>query len=223
MPTPTSSRAGGSFLSELVEIVARSLWISGTATLFAVLWSLPIAITLGLRKFRGRRVVRSVFQSLMGIPTVAIGLILYLLFSRGGALGFLDVLYTPAAIVIGQAILVTPVVVSLIASAIESIDPQIRDLAKTLGASERQASLAVVGEAKKGTLLAIVAAFNRAVSELGIALMVGGNIVGLTQVMTTRIQLEVARGEMLLSLQLTAILLLIVFALTFMINLLRKD
>ncbi len=208
---------------QLLDIVIRSLWISGTALLLALFWSIPISLTLGMRRFRGRRTLISVFNSLLGIPTVALGLILYLLFSRGGPLGFFGILYTPTAIIVGQALLITPIVVSLLTSAIEAVDPKIRDLAITLGASERQASLAVLGEARKGSILAGVAAFNRAISELGVALIVGGNLAGLTRVMTTEIARDVATGEMLLSIQLTVILLFIAFGLTFIINLLRRD
>lgn len=209
--------------AQLLDIVARSLLISGMATLLAALWSLPIAIAIGLYNFRGKHALRSFFNAMLGIPTVALGFILYLILSRRGPLGFLELLFTPTAIIIGQAILVTPIVVSLLSNALESVDPAIKDLAKTLGASERQASFAVLREARKGAILTIVAAFNRAVAELGIALMVGGNIAGLTRVMTTAIALETARGEFALSLQLTAVLLIIVFSLTFVMNLLRRD
>lgn len=210
-------------MSELLDIVIRSLLISGTALLLSLLWSIPLALTLGLRRFRGRGTVISFFNAMLGIPTVALGLILYLILSRGGPFGILGLLYTPTAIIIGQAILITPIIVSLLTSAIEAVGPEIMDLARTLGASERQASLAVLGEARKGSILAGVAAFNRAVSELGIALMLGGNIAGWTRVMTTEIQRATAAGEMLLSIQLAAVLLVIVFALTFLINLLRRD
>ncbi len=160
---------------------------------------------------------------MLGIPTVALGLILYLILSRGGPLGVFGLLYTPTAIIIGQAILITPIIVSLLTSAIEAVAPEIMDLARTLGASERQASVAVLGEARKGSILAGVAAFNRAVAELGIALMLGGNIAGWTRVMSTEIQRATATGEMLLSIQLATVLLVIVFALTFLMNLLRRD
>ncbi|MFQ6129531.1 MAG: ABC transporter permease [Candidatus Hadarchaeaceae archaeon] len=210
-------------MSELLDIVIRSLLISGTALLLSLLWSIPIALTLGLRRFKGRGTLISFFNAMLGIPTVALGLILYLILSRGGPLGILSLLYTPTAIIIGQAILITPIIVSLLTSAIEAVNPEIMDLARTLGASERQASLAVLGEARKGSILAGVAAFNRAVSELGIALMLGGNIAGWTRVMSTEIQRATAAGEMLLSIQLAAVLLAIVFALTFLMNLLRRD
>lgn len=210
-------------MSELLDIVIRSLLISGTALLISLLWSIPIALRLGLRRFRGRGTLISFFNAMLGIPTVALGLILYLILSRGGPLGILGLLYTPTAIIIGQAILITPIIVSLLTSAIEAVAPEIMDLARTLGASERQASLAVLGEARKGSILAGVVAFNRAVAELGIALMLGGNIAGLTRVMSTEIQRTTAAGEMLLSIQLAAVLLAIVFALTFLMNLLRRD
>ncbi len=210
-------------MSELLEIVIISLWISGTALLLSLLWSIPIALTLGLRRFRGRGTLISFFNAMLGIPTVALGLILYLILSRGGPLGILGLLYTPTAIIIGQAILITPIIVSLLTSAIEAVDPEIMNLARTLGASERQASLAVLGEARKGGILAGVAAFNRAVSELGIALMLGGGIAGWTRVMSTEIQRATGAGEFLLSIQLAAVLLTIVFALTFLMNLLRRD
>jgi tungstate transport system permease protein len=208
---------------QLLTIVLRSLWISGTALLLSALWSLPISFILGLRRFRGRETLISIFNALMGVPTVALGLILYLLFSNRGPLGFASLLYTPWAIIIGQAILITPLFISVLTSAIESVDPQIKDLAKTLGASGHQTSLAVLKEAKKGAILAAVSSFNRAVSELGVALMVGGNLLGATRVMTTQISLGVARGELLLSLEVTAVLLAITLTMTLIANRLRRD
>ncbi|MEW6222092.1 MAG: ABC transporter permease [Candidatus Hadarchaeota archaeon] len=208
---------------QLLDIVIRSLWISGTALLLALLWSIPISMNLALRRFRGRHTLISFFNAMLGIPTVALGLALYLILSSGGPLGFLDLMYTPTAIIIGQALLITPVIVSLLTSAIEAVDPSIRELARTLGASDSQASFAVLKEARKGSILAGVAAFNRAISELGIALMLGGSIKGLSAVMTTQISLGINSGEQWLSIQLTIVLLAIVFALTFLANLLRRD
>lgn len=213
-----------SFISEkLLEIVLLSLWVSGTATVLAALWGLPLAIVIGLRDFKGRWVLRNIFNAFLGFPTVALGLILLMLFAHQGLFGFLGLVYTPEGIIIGEAILVTPIVVSFIVSALESVDPEIKDLARTLGASERQTSLAVLGEAKKGTILAIIASFNRAIAELGVAQIIGANILGWTRVMTTTIALDASRWNISEALELTAILLAIVFALTFMINILRRD
>lgn len=207
----------------ILEITLRSLLISGTATLLATLWSTPIALSISMREFMGKGAVKSLFTALIGMPTVALGLILYLLFSRTGPLGPLHLLYSPSGIIIGQAILITPIIVSFMVSALESVDPGIRDLARTLGASERKASLAVLGEAKRGATLAVVAAFNRAIAELGIAMMIGGNIYGYTRVLTTTIALETARGEIELCIWMMVILLVIVFFLTLLINLFRRD
>jgi tungstate transport system permease protein len=207
----------------LLPIVLRSLLVSGTATLLAVSWSIPVALKLGLSEFRGKRIARSFFNAMIGVPTVALGLILYLILSKQGTLGFLNLLFTPTAIIIGQAILITPIVISLLSSAIESVDPSIKELAMTLGASEPQASHAVLREARKGSILAVIAAFNRAVAELGIALMLGGNIAGRTRVMTTEIARGVSAGETGLAIQLTVVLLAIVLVLTFLMNLLRGD
>jgi len=208
--------------TEIIEISARAIIVSGSATLLASLWGLPIGITLGLKRFRGRNLVKGFFNALMGMPTVSLGLILYLVFSRVGPLGFLHLLYTPLVMIIGQAVLITPIAVSLTSSTVESIDPDIRDLARTLGASETQASLAVLRESTSGVLLALITSFDRAIAELGVALMLGGNIRGVTRVLTTSIALETTRGELLLGMALTAILLLIVFALNTLVNLIQR-
>ena len=207
----------------MLDITLRSLLVSGSATLLALLWSIPIALTISMREFRGKRVVKSVFNALLGIPTVALGLILYILFARGGPLGPLDLLYTPTGMIIGQAILITPIIVSFTTSALESVDPEVKDLTRTLGASERQTSFAILGEAKHGATLAVIAAFNRAIAELGVAMMIGGNIYGYTRVLTTTIALETARGEIVLCLELMVVLLAIVFSLTLAMNMLRRD
>lgn len=207
---------------DLFEIAVRSIVVSGSATLLAGLWGVPLGIFIGLKKFYGRSLAKGFFNAMLGMPTVSLGLILYLLFSKAGPLGFLHLLYTPFAIILGQSVLITPIIVSFVASAIESVDPEIRDLAKTLGASETQASIAVLSESMSGVLLAVIASFNRAISELGVALMLGGNLRNLTVVMTTAISLETGRGELALGISLTIILLSIVFVLNFLTNLIQR-
>ncbi len=206
----------------IFQITIRSLHISGTATLLSVLWSLPLGIIVGMKTFPGKQLVKGVFNALLGMPTVALGLILYLLFSRSGALGFLHLFPSPQAIIIGQAILVTPIIVSLTTSAVESVDPEIKNLAKTLGASEVEVSLTVLRESIGGVVLAIIASFNRAIAELGVALAVGANLRGETQVLTTVIAMEVNRGNIEYSIQLMIILLTIVFTITILTNLLQR-
>ena len=208
--------------TEILDIVVRTILISGASTFLAVLWGLPTGIIIGLRRFRSRSLVKGFFNAMTGMPTVSLGLILYMILSRAGPLGFLHILYTPLAIILGQAVLITPLTISFITSTIESVDPEIRTLAKTLGASETQASMAVLRESISGVFLAIISSFNRAISELGIALMLGGNIRGLTRVLTTSIALETTRGELVLGMALTIILLSIVFTLNTLINITQK-
>jgi len=207
----------------LLTIILRSIAVSGLATLLAASWSIPIAVLIGLKSFRGRFFVKSLFNTLMGVPTVALGLVLYLLLSRSGPLGFLHLLYTPSAMVIGQSLLITPLLVSFVTNSIESVEPEIKELALTLGASEMRASITVLTESLSGTILAITSGFNRAIAELGVVLMLGGNIRNLTRVLTTTIALETSRGELSLSIALAMILLLIVGVLSFSINLIQRD
>jgi len=185
------------------EVTFRSLLVSGTAILIAALWSIPIALFLGTRNYRGKLFIKGFFTAMIGLPTVGLGLILFLIFSKAGPLGFLHLLYTP-----------TPLIVILTTRAIEDVDQEIKNLAKTLGASEAESSIAVLREASGGVFLAGIASFNRAVAELGVAQLVGGNIAGLTEVLTTGIALETARGNLELSIAWTIILLAVVFGIT---------
>ena len=206
----------------LIEVTLRSVAISGLATASAACWSIPLSILIGLGKFRGRLLLRGVFNAFLGVPTVTLGLVLYLLFSRSGPLGSLHLLYTPWAIVLGQAILISPIVVSFVTNTLEAVDPEIRSLALTLGASEARAHLAVLRESIGGVFLAVTGSFNRAIAELGVALMLGGNIRGVTRVLTTSIALETARGEIALSIALATVLMLIVATVSLTMNLVQR-
>ncbi|KYH41043.1 MAG: ABC tungstate transporter substrate-binding protein [Candidatus Bathyarchaeota archaeon B26-2] len=206
----------------VLDATLRSLYVSGMATLLAALLGLPLGMIMGSREFPGKSWLRGLFNALLGIPTVGLGLILYLILSRSGPLGALGLLYTPSAIIIGQALLVLPILVSFTANAVEGVERGIKDLSKTLGASEMQASLTVFKEALPGVFLAVIAGFNRALAELGVALMLGGNIAGLTRVLTTTIALETTRGNTELGIALTLILLSIVFVLNSAANLIKE-
>jgi len=206
----------------VIDITLRSVLISGMALLLSALWSMPLGLTIGFKEFLGKRFLKGIFNALLGIPTVALGLVLYLIFSKAGPLGFLHLLYTPLAIAIGQAILITPIMLSLTIRAVESVDPEIKDLAETLGASEIQAALAVLKESTEGVFLAFIASFNRAIAELGVALMLGGNIRRITRVLTTTIALETTRGEIVLGIAMTILLLLIVFAVSLATNIVQR-
>ncbi len=152
---------------------------------------------LSLKDFRGKSIVKGLFTTLIGLPTVALGLLLWLILSKAGPLGFLGLLYTPGAIILGEALLVTPLMVSIATNAIEAVDPEMMNLAKTLGASESQASIAVLKEAINGIIFSDVAGFNRAIAELGVALMVGGNLAGFTDVLTTATSSYTAQRRLL--------------------------
>lgn len=192
-------------------VVYRSILFSGIATILAALWGTPIAMLIGLNEFPGKAIIKTVFNALIGIPTVALGLILYLIFSKAGPLGLFGLLYTPGAIMLGEALLVTPLIISIMTSAIEAVDPEMMNLARTLGASESQTSIAILKEAMNGVILGNIAGFNRAVAELGVALLVGGGILGTTDVLTTDISLYTQRGDLGFAIAFSIILLLIVF------------
>jgi|TARA_B100000315_G_scaffold96484_1_gene88625 tungstate transport system permease protein len=211
--------SGDSFV---INIAIRSIYISGFATILALSWGIPISMLISFREFFGKNIIKWIFNISLGFPTVTLGLMLFLLFSRSGPLGIFGVLYTPTGIIIGQAILVTPILVSFSVSALEAVNPEIRNLAKTLGASDYQASIAVLIEGVKGVSLAIVGSFNRAVSELGIALMIGGNIRGFTRVLTTTIALETRRGEITQSIAIAIVLLFTIAGVNIAMSLIKR-
>ncbi len=190
---------------EALEIAARSLAISGTATLLSSTWSIVLAYMLA-RSPRASRLLVPFLEALVGIPTVLVGLLLYLLLSSQGPLGMFRLLYTPKAIVVGQAILITPLITSVAYRVLTHSWSMYGELALALGAAERQAARLVFSESLPGLAAAVVMGFSRAFGELGVALMVGGNIRGYTRVITTAIALEVSRGEFGLALSLGAML-----------------
>jgi tungstate transport system permease protein len=206
-------------------VVYRSLLFSGTAVILAILWGTPLSMLIAIKDFRGKTLIKTALNTLIGLPTVVLGLILFLIFSRGGPLGFLGLLYTPAAIMIGQAVLVTPILVSIGVSAIESVDPEIMSLAQTLGASESQAQVAVLKEAINGIVLSDIASFNRAIGELGVVLLVGGNIEGggnMTSVMTSAISRYTQISEIGLAIALGIFLIVILFTINIIVVALRN-
>jgi len=184
---------------------------------------LPVGTLIGLKNFPGRKLIKTLFSTLIGMPTVALALILYLFLSKSGPLGALQLLYTIQGISLGQALLILPIIVSFSASAIEAQDTRLRDLARTLGASELDTVLTVLQESSNGIILALVAAFNRAFAELGLAMMLGANIRYLTRVLTTTIALQSAMGDITLSLALSIILISVVFTLNALVTILRRE
>lgn len=197
--------------AELFGIILLSLKVSGLALFIAMMIGLPLGAVLGLLRFSGRGLVINLMNTFMGLPPVVVGLFVYLLLSRKGPLGFLGLLYSPTAMIIAQTILALPIVTALCHAAIVSVDPLIRQAARTLGATPRQETIALIREARYGILSAVIAAFGRVMAEVGSILIVGGNIAGYTRVMTTTIALETDKGNFELALALGIILLTISF------------
>jgi tungstate transport system permease protein len=197
---------------ELTEVVMLTLGVSGTALFLASMAGIPLGAAIALRRFPLRGAIASALNALMGLPPVVAGLFIYLILSRSGPLGFMALLYTPSAMVIAQFVLAFPIVAALSASAIGSVPANIRLAARSLGATDTQAALSVIREARYGVLSAVMAAFGRVMAEVGAVLMVGGNIAGYTRVMTTTIALETDRGDFSLALALGLLLLAISLA-----------
>lgn len=207
---------------EVYATVYRTIYIAGVGTLLSCVWSIPIAVVLGLYNFRGKWVIKGLFNALIGVPTVALGLVLFLLFYRQGELSSLHLLYTLNGIAVGEAILVTPIIVAFTSNALGTTDTQLRDLAKTLGASGFRTSLTIIRETIWSIVLSVTAAFNRGFGELGIALIIGGNFLGETRVLTTSISTEIDFGAFDIAMAYALILMAIVIALALVIALIER-
>ena len=194
---------------DLVEIVLLSLKVSLTATLLACLIGLPLGAALGMYRFPGRSLVIVLLNTLMGMPPVVLGLIVYLLLSRSGPLGFLQLLYTPTAMIIAQFALVLPIVTALTRQLIEDSWKDYKDTMQSLCVSQTECISTLLVDNRYSLLTTTLAGFARAISEVGAVIIVGGNIDHLTRVMTTAIALETSKGDLALALALGAILLMI--------------
>ncbi len=203
---------------EVMEIAGLSLRISVTATLLAAIICLPIGSVIHFNRFTGKRTLLNLIQTFYSIPTVVVGLFVFLLFSRAGPLGGLNLLFTPTVMIIGQMILIVPVLLGLTISALNGVDKAIVDTARSLGASNLQTVVIILEEARFAVMAAILLAFGRAISEVGLALMVGGNIRGFTRVLTTAISLETSKGDIELSMALGIILILISLIINIVLN-----
>lgn len=204
--------------AEVIEIAGRSLRISATSATIAALICLPLGSLIHFHRFPGKRLLINIVQTLFSIPTVAIGLFVFVLFSRAGPLGGLDLMFTPAVMILGQAILVIPVILGLTISALSGVDKAIADTAISLGASGFQTAVITLREARFAVLAALIMGFGRAISEVGLALMVGGNIKGFTRTLTTAISLETSKGDLELSIALGIILISIALIINIALN-----
>ena len=198
--------------AELGEIILLSLQVSGVALAFSTLVGIPLGVLMGLKRFAGRRLVMALLYTGMGFPPVVIGLLVYLLLSRSGPMGSLNLagmpqLFTPSAMVLAQTIISFPLVAGFTMAAVLGVDPALRLQVLALGATQRQAAWAVLREARIGVVASIVAGFGSIISEVGAVMLVGGNIEGRTRVLTTAIVLETRKGDFELAMALGGVLL----------------
>ncbi len=203
----------------LLEIVRLTFEVSGVALFFSSLIGIPLGAFLGMRRFRGRRLVISALYTGMGFPPVVIGLLVYMLLSRTGPLGQIDGdhiprLFTPAAMMLAQTIISFPLVAGFTMAAVMGVEPHLRQQIQALGATPMQTAWAVLVEARIGVIVSIIAGFGSIISEVGAVMLVGGNIVGRTRVLTTAIVLETRKGNF----DLASALGIILLGLSFMVN-----
>lgn len=203
---------------ELLVITWNSISFAVWSTLIAGLIGIPLGLLLALRQFPGRRFVVAAVHTLMGLPTVVVGLVVFGLLSRSGPLGGLGLMYSPAAVIFGQALLAIPIVVSLVYSGLARLDPELVETLVTLGASPLHQTFKIVREGRIAVASAILTAFGRVVGEVGVAMMLGGNIRWYTRTITTAIALETARGAFSLSVALGIVLILVAFGVNFGLN-----
>ena len=202
----------------LVEIVSVSLKVSSSSTLIASLVGVPAGFLIAFREFPGKRLLITILNTLLALPTVVVGLFVYAFITRRGILGVLDLLYTQKAMIIGQVILIVPIVTVFTISAISRIDERYRKTAMTLGANALQTAWVIIREARFAIMAAVIAAFGRVIAEVGISMMLGGNAKGFTRTMTTAMALEYDKGEFVLGVALGIVLLTVSFGLNIFFN-----
>ncbi|MBM3149868.1 MAG: ABC transporter permease subunit [Chloroflexi bacterium] len=207
---------------EVMEITGRSLAIAAASCLLATAICIPLGSLIHFNRFAGKRALINVIQTMYSVPTVVIGLLVFLLFSRAGPLGYMELLFTPTVMVIGQAVLIAPIVAGLTITALSGVDKAVPETATALGADRFQVALLTMREARFAMLTAIVMGFGRAISEVGLALMVGGNIRGYTRVLTTAIALETSKGDIELSIALGIILIAVALIINIALNRLQQ-
>src|SRR6185295_14042321 len=206
----------------LAGIVLLSLEVSLSAVALATLLGLPLGAALAVKRFAGRRAVIVLLNALMGLPPVVVGLLIYLLLSRAGPLGELGLLFTPGAMIIAQSVLVLPIIAALARQALEDAWREYEEQLRSLGARELQAGFTLMWDARFSLVTAVLAGLGRAAAEVGAVIIVGGNIDGVTRVMTTAIALETSKGDLPLAIGLGAVLIAIVIVVNAFAWMLRR-
>jgi tungstate transport system permease protein len=208
---------------EVLSVTLLSLAVSGAATLLSLLVGIPLGTLLALTRFPGRRVVISLINTGMGLPPVVVGLFVTIFLWRNGPFGFLHVLYTPTAMVIAQCVIASPIVAGLTLAAIQSLNPKLRLQILALGASRAQMVLLLLSEARLPLLAAVMAGFGAVISEIGASMMVGGNILGQTRVLTTATVMETSKGNFGSAMALSLILMLLIYFVSSVVTSLQQS
>jgi tungstate transport system permease protein len=203
---------------EVISITLLTLEVALASTILAVIIAIPLASMIHFNKFKGKKPIINLIQTLYSIPTVLVGLLVFLMISRSGPFGWLGLLFTPMGIVIGQTILILPIITGLTISSLKGVGEEIKDLSLSLGASKFQMITTIMKEAKYALFSAIILGFGRAISEVGVAMMIGGNIRGYTRVITTTMSLETQKGNIEFSIALGIILLAIALIINLLLN-----
>jgi tungstate transport system permease protein len=210
------------FDADLAHVVGLSLQVSITAVLVATLIGLPLGATIAVERFRGRQTLIVLLNALMGLPPVVVGLLVYLLLSRAGPLGSLGILFTPQAMIIAQTVLIAPIIAALSRQTIEDAWREYEEQLRSLGARRLTAGMTLIWDTRFSLLTIILAGFGRAVAEVGAVMIVGGNIDGVTRVMTTTIALETSKGDLPLALGLGIVLISLVVVLNALVAIIRE-
>jgi tungstate transport system permease protein len=207
-----------SFDPEVLGITWLSLRVSGIATLISLFIGVSIGTAVALTTFRGKKLVISIINTGMGLPPVVVGLFVTIMIWRNGPFGFLEILYTPTAIIVAQAIIATPIVMGISLAAIQNLPPNLRLQILSLGASRLQMVWVLIKEARLPLLAAVMAGFGGVISEVGASIMVGGNIKGYSRVLTTATVMETGKGNFDVAIALSIILLLLAFLVNYLLT-----
>jgi tungstate transport system permease protein len=207
---------------ETYSAVFTTLKVSSLSIMAALVIGIPLGFLLGYYEFRGKRQVSAVVDTLLALPTVVVGLFVYAMISRRGPLGNLGLLFTIPGIGIAQTILILPIVIALTATAVSNLDVRFRRTVLTLGAGRRRTALTALYESRYGVIAAAVAAYGRAIGEVGISMMIGGNIKWHTRTITTAIALETGKGEFAMGIALGLVLLFLAFVINWILQVMRR-
>nr|WP_207732280.1 ABC transporter permease [Heliobacterium chlorum] len=207
---------------EVWAVTWLTLKVSGIATLISVLMGVPLGIFLALSRFPGKSLLVSLVNTGMGLPPVVVGLFVTILLWRSGPLGIFGLLYTPAAMILAQAVIASPIITALTFAAVEQLDPNLRYQLLSLGATRLQVVWRLVLEARLSILAAVIAGFGGVISEVGASMMVGGNVKGQTRVLTTATVMEVSKGNLDVAIALSIILLTLAYGVTLILTLIQQ-